>query len=168
MRLFFKFISLFIIASTLISCDEPITAEILEYGVYKDNSDVINQKNPATFSGNVVLTKGEPILIEKTNQVPLQLGTIFRFCFVVNNLPKDKGMIGLNLKLEYPEMEKPDDTKSTGFEFVEKNEVIKGVVVNCNGYILNKAYELVSGVWRFTYSYNNNVLLQQEFHTYEL
>lgn len=139
-------------------------AEILEYGYYEFTSEVKRLIHPSATSGFV--TKGEAVLVEQTQRIPIVPARLFGFRFRITGMSPTVGQIPLELVVTHPLMEKPDGTTSTGYRYTLDLKLTNGMVEDKTGYRMNESYEMVEGDWVFEYRFMNKPLITQRFTTY--
>ena len=164
MRRFFQlFTALFVILT--IPAFAEVKGEITEYGYYKMTADPKRYRNLASTSG-FVQEGGKPILVEKTDQIPLGLKRLFGFKFRITGFD-DKRSVQLKLVVSHPTITRPNGSTSTGYSYPLVFDVKDGLIENESGYSLDHEFELVEGEWKFEYWYYRQKLVSQTFNTYK-
>ena len=142
-----------------------VKGEITEYGYYKMTADPKRYRNLASTSG-YVQEGGQPVLVEKTDKIPLELKRLFGFKFRISGFD-DKRSVQLKLVVSHPRITRPNGSTSTGYTYPLVFDVEDGLIENESGYSLDHEFELVEGEWKFEYWYYRQKLVSQTFNTYK-
>jgi len=161
-KLFQLFIVLLLVPALPVLAE--VNGEITEYGYYKMTTDPKRYRNISSTSG-FVQEGGKPELVEKTDQVPLELKRLFGFKFRISGF-ESKRSVQLKLVVSHPKITRPNGSTSTGYSYPLVFDVEEGVIENESGYSIDHEFEMVEGEWKFEYWYNNDKLLSQTFNTY--
>ena len=159
-RTIFSILLFLIVASCISSKDGSRKVSITEtnYGLYKAvaKGQVDNEKS-ATGKTTISENMG---FYETTTTVPLTKGIRFGVEFIVNG-KADKSM-EIEVVWTYPQKIKNEK----GEEYAQyKHRSIKYTNTKTwTGYIINKDYEMVKGVWLLEIFYKNKKLYQKEFN----
>ena len=141
-----------------------VKAEITEYGYYQMTADPKRYRNISSTSG-FVQEGGEPELVEKTDQIPLELTRLFGFKFRISGFDS-KRSVQLKLVVSHPKITRPNGSTSTGYSYPLVFDVEDGVIENESGYSIDHQFEMVEGEWKFEYWYYKDKLFSQTFNTY--
>ena len=142
-----------------------VKGEVTEFGYYKMTADPKRYRNLASTSG-YVQEGGKPELVEKTDQIPLELKQLFGFKFRISGF-EDKRSVQLKLVVSHPKIIRPNGSTSTGYSYPLVFDVKDGLIENESGYSIDHEFELVEGEWKFEYWYYKQKLLSQSFNTYK-
>ena len=116
------------------------TGKVVEFGIYSD----------------------ERKLLKKTTTIPIKGGLRFGFCFEADiDFFEDRYM--LVESLTHPPIPARDSGEDAGYSVPRMFEVRDGVARGCSGYRARDASDLRRGVWKFTISDGEEVLVVQEF-----
>jgi hypothetical protein len=139
-----------------------LVAQVTEYGLYKRGVEKI-YADPSSPSGQSRSSTGFR-LIASTQDVPLELGASFGFCYKISGYPA-----GAEPKVvvvaDHPAFSQPDAQPTTRHDFVRHLVPVNGVLSDCSGYEFDHPYELVPGNWNFSVVVDGNTLLTQSFIT---
>jgi hypothetical protein len=117
------------------------TGKVVEFGIYSD----------------------ERKLLKKTRTIPIRGGVRFGFCFEADiDFSEDRYM--LVESLAHPPIVAPDGGEEAGYSVPRMFEVRDGVARGCSGYRARDVSDLRPGVWKFTISDGEEVLVVQEFN----
>jgi hypothetical protein len=116
------------------------TGKVVEFGIYSD----------------------ERKLLKKTTSIPIKGGVRFGFCFEADiDFSEDSYM--LIESLAHPPIPVRDSGEDAGYSVPRMFEVRDGVARGCSGYRARDVSDLRRGVWKFTISDGEEVLVVQEF-----
>jgi len=119
----------------------------------------------AQETGNVVefgIYSDERKLLEKTTTIPIEGGVRFGFCFEADiDFHEDSYM--LVESLTHPPLAVRDSGEDSGYSVPRMFKVRDGVARGCSGYRARDVSDLRPGVWKFTISDGEEVLVEQEF-----
>lgn len=134
--------------------------KVLAFGIYSLENEVsrVEPNSPSGRARNVSAT----VLVKKTEDIPLQLGTKFGFCFSLDAVGTN-GTIELKQHVTHPEMTRSDGSKISSYTMPAFVKVTGGHGEGCIGYGLNYPFEVVPGNWKFELSLGDNLILQQGF-----
>ena len=116
------------------------TTKVVEFGIYSD----------------------ERKLLKKTTTIPIEGGVRFGFCFEADiDFHEDSYM--LVESLTHPPIAVRDSSEDAGYSVPRMFKVRDGVAHGCSGYRARDVSDLRPGVWKFTISDGEEVLVEQEF-----
>ena len=116
------------------------TGKVVEFGIYSD----------------------ERKLLKKTTTIPIEGGVRFGFCFEADiDFHEDSYM--LVESLTHPPLAVRDSGEDSGYSVPRMFKVRDGVARGCSGYRARDVSDLRPGVWKFTISDGEEVLVEQEF-----
>lgn len=148
------------ISSCAISRKSTDTISFVEinYGLF--NSTLTNyEKNPTSPSGQSRLADNNGFY-ETTTDVPMRLDIEFGIEFMIESSVKKS--VDIIIVLTYP---KPIvNEKGQIFKEYKSYRTIQTNNKNWTGYILNKEYELVSGIWNYEIFSNGKLLYTKQFN----
>ena len=140
---------------------QGVSGTVIEYGIFaRSREDAIMWSNELS-TNNVIWEGGEATLIEQTDLIPIIRGIYFAFKYEIKNLPE--GDVALDWKVIHPPIKKTDGTVSTGYSYKRTVVSTGGYTDGISGYSLDEDYEMVPGIWVFSYSYNGKLLAEQKF-----
>ena len=171
MQIFRNYSVIFLIAILVQSCATVPTevisnpsGKIVSFGIYAySKNGGRSWVNPISTSPTIWEGR-DAVLVKKTDKIPLIKDINFAFEYELKGLPD--GEVKLDWTVSHPKIVKPDGTTSTGYSYKRSVLVEKGKAEGWSGYILNQDYELVTGKWTFSYSYNGIVLVKKTFTIY--
>ena len=143
--------------------------QVFEHGIYNAQRKGRVLGSLTTNTGKVV-TRPVLELGETTDRIPLLQDTYFAYRYRLLGLPKDevkKPAVELRKVLVHPTMTLPDGSTSTGWDRVVRARTSAGQVIAFDGYVFNEEYELVEGEWIFQIWFNDQMLVEQKFTTYQ-
>jgi len=116
------------------------TGKVVEFGIYSDDRK----------------------LLETTTIIPIKDGVRFGFCFEADiDFYEDSYM--LVESLTHPPIAVRDSGEDSGYSVPRMFAVRDGVARGCSGYRARDVSDLRPGVWKFTISDGEEVLVEQEF-----
>jgi len=154
---------LFLLFSTIVSCvsnklgEGEISITETNYGLYKAvATGQIDNEQSATGKTNVAHNIG---FYETTTNIPLTKGIQFGAEFIVNG--KANQEVELEVVWTYPQ--KIKNNNEVEFSQYKSTSTRSTNDKTWTGYIINKDYEMVKGVWLLEIFYKNKKLYQKEF-----
>lgn len=101
-------------------------------------------------------------LLKKTTSIPIKGGVRFGFCFEASiDFSEDRYM--LVETLAHPPVKTKGSGEDAGYSVPRMFEVRDGVAHGCSGYRARDVSDLRPGVWKFSISDGEEVLVVQEF-----
>jgi len=101
-------------------------------------------------------------LLKKTTTIPIEGGVRFGFCFEADiDFYEDSYMLVESLM--HPPIPVRDSGEDSGYSVPRMFAVRDGVARGCSGYRARDVSDLRRGVWKFTISDGEEVLVVQEF-----
>ena len=82
-------------------------------------------------------------------------------------LPGQPAYVDLRRVVKHPEMTLPDGSFSTGSDRLIRGKISSSQVIAYTGYDLDEDYELVERDWVFEIWYQDKMVIEQKFTTYE-
>ena len=146
-------------------CLAEIHGEVVEYGYYQALEEIKRKENSSTPTG-YVRKGGDVELIAKTAEIPILPNQLFGFKFRIMGFDKELYAATLDLVVTHPEMTRPNGSKTTGYTYPVRVDVVDGVIENQSGYKFDKDYEMVDGEWLFQYWYKGKMIVEQKFQLY--
>lgn len=116
------------------------TGKIVEFGIYSD----------------------ERKLLKKTTTIPIEGSVRFGFCFEAD-IDFDEDSYMLVESLTHPPIAVRDRGEDSGYSVPRMFKVRDGVARGCSGYRARDISDLRPGVWKFTISDGEEILVVQEF-----
>ena len=117
------------------------SGKVVEYGIYSEDHK----------------------LLKTTTSIPIKGGVRFGFCFEANiDFFEDRYM--LVETLAHPPVKAKGSGEDSGYSVPRMFEVRDGVAHGCSGYRARDVSDLRPGVWKFSISDGEDVLVVQEFN----
>jgi hypothetical protein len=160
-------IPILMVACCSLASAPTVQGKVTSYGLLKLSGKEEIVKSPETTSGFTRIPANTPFIVTSTNRVPANIGVRFGFWYEIDNVPGPDGEVELTKIVRHPVITKPDGTTSTGFTFIEKQDVKGGRVVAITGYGLDHDYELVAGDWEFEMQYGGVTVCKQKFTVFK-
>lgn len=137
----------------------PLTAQIVDYGVYDIRLSSTRTKVASTISGNVAGVESVPVLVSQTNRVSAVLGTSFGFRFVLTG---GRGHVPPVITFHHtnPGIHLTGGDVRTSDTF--QNRCPIGETQNCILHITHER-EAVRGLWRLRLLDGDRLLAEKEF-----
>lgn len=141
------------------------TGRVSQYGLYRlvRSGGLVN--NPNTSTGKTV-SNAVIQQVRQTDRIPLIKGVQMSLQYRLWYFPDQPAFVDLRRVLTHPEMTLPDETVSTGSDYMIKGKVSVNQVIAYTGYGLDEDYELLAGEWTFEIWHEDRKLIEQTFITY--
>ena len=148
-----------ILIATLTGCISPqvikkneVTCEIIRTGIIGNAELTKEFSTPGTTSG---FTRNYSSLrvTEETSEIPLKKNVHFGVEYLFNGLAKGEKVAEV---VTHPLIKRENKQASTGYTRNKKPGT-------SSGYILNRDYELVAGIWKLEYFHNGRYLCGASF-----
>lgn len=144
--------------------NDSIKGTVINYGIYNVVKTGRLVNNPFTSTGQSHSATTIQ-LVERTQYIPLRIGSYFAFQTRVEYFP-DMHFIKLKKVVRHPEMKLPDGSRTNGYVINETKKVSSGIAFAISGYSFDESYELVEGEWIIQYWYGEKLLVEQKFVSY--
>lgn len=130
---------------------KAVKGHLLDYGIIKGTNQQKRYEIPGQPGRYAILGRME--IIQKTDKIPLQQGTVFGIAWAITGLQEDE--IEVLYAVEHPEMTLENGKKTRSGTEKMWHRVVDGTAKSMDGYILNHDYELLPGKWTVSVTYRD-------------
>lgn len=141
----------------------PVSASVVEYGIYEDHGHQQKYTSPGTAAGTVSSATEQIRLLKLTQEVPLRKGIMFGYKWRLHGLTPGKSLI-ITYRIKHPPIINlkgvPTEMSEGKLKATPRCEVFEMI----NAYQLSKDSELVPGTWTITTLLEGQIIAEMTFH----
>lgn len=133
--------------------------EIVAFGTYTPSEQY--GRMPAQYRQDAIVEvtqTGMPRLIARTDRIEARPCTRFGVQYRALDLAPGDAAVA-EVRVEHPPLTRPDGQRSS----MDTYEVPLGSGIGWTGFDFDEAWEMVPGIWRFSFVYGGRVLAEQRF-----
>ena len=139
-----------------------VKGEVLEFGIIESVGAEKAVASPESAFGKAVSAPGARF-IERTNQIPANLGTTFAFKFKITGVT-EKDTADYKLVVIHPPFKNAKGEIERQYSAVKSWPTQDFTLTTITGYRLNHSDELIPGIWTFEIWYHSQKVVLQSFN----